>query len=295
MEERVSGPIAHSTMTMEPATVMRAAGFDWDHEVQVALPPSYGSDPERAYPVLWLIDGPQLLHLAIGIVTSLLYGGLAPEMIIVAVGCPGEAGVAEWGRRRIIDLMPPGETALHDGPGGDFLRRMDIPKMPQQADRFLAFLVDEVRPALAARYRMDGDHGLLGHSAGGMFTSYALFARPGAFRRYIVGSPSCYAVDRAIFGLEADHVRAHGDLAASVFFGAGEQEIGQITMAAMGIVSSPVLLAETLAVRRYPSLKLKTRIFPDKDHFSAIADLVGEGIRFVWADRLDPAQRPPTG
>lgn len=289
MNDHTPGPVGRSTMSIEPAIAMRCAAIDWDHEIQVALPRSYGSEPDRAYPVLWLVDGPQLLHLAVGIANALGYGGLAPEMIIVAVGCPGEAGVAEWSRRRIIDLMPPGESHHYDGVGGDFLRAMDIPAMPQQAGDFLAFLVDEVRPALAKRYRMDGDHGLLGHSAGGMFTSYALFARPGAFGRYIIGSPSNYAVDRAPFRLEVDYAKAHDDLAASVFFGAGEQEIGQLIMAAMGIVSSPVLLAETLAVRQYPSLKLTTRIFPGKDHYSAMADIVGEGIRAVWADRLGPA------
>jgi uncharacterized protein len=284
---------ARYTMSIEPAVAMRTAAFDWDYEVQVALPASYGVMPDKHYPVLWLTDGPLLFHLAVGLLNLLVVGGLAPEMIIVGVGCTSEAGVAEYGRRRIIDLTPPGKSMLYDGPGGDFMRKLGVPAdLSQQADDLLAFLVDEVRPALARTYRMDDDHGLMGHSGGGMFASYAMFARPGAFRRYIIGSPSSNAVDKAAFRLEAAYAAANTDLAANVFFGAGEQEIGQLFMAAWGIVSAPVLMAETLLLRQYPSLKVTTRIFQGKDHFTVLADVISEGVRAVWADKVDPAKRP---
>jgi predicted alpha/beta superfamily hydrolase len=288
-------PGARYTISIEPAVAMRAAAFDWDYEVQVALPASYGVMPDKHYPVLWLTDGPLLFHLAVGLLNILVVGGLAPEMIIVGVGCASEAGVAEYGRRRTIDLTPPGKSMLYDGPGGDFMRKLGVPDGgSQQADDLLDFLVDEVRPALVRTYRMDDDHGLMGHSGGGMFASYALFARPGAFRRYIIGSPSSNAVDRAAFRLEAAYAANNKDLAADVFFGAGEQEIGQLFMAAWGIVSAPVLMAETLLLRQYPSLKVTTRIFQGKDHFTALPDVLIEGIRAVWADKVDPAKRPFT-
>jgi predicted alpha/beta superfamily hydrolase len=284
-------------MSIEPPVAMRTAAFNWDYEVQVALPASYGIEPEKRYPVLWLTDGPFLLHLAVGLLNSLVVGSLAPEMIIVAVGCASEEGMAEAGRRRNIDLMPPGKSVFFDGPGGDFMRdltrKMNVPPTPQKADDLLAFLVDEVRPALARTYRMDDDHGLMGHSGGGMFASYALFARPGAFRRYIIGSPSSNAADRAAFRLEEAYAAANKDLQADVFFGAGEQEIGQLFLAAWGIVSAPVLMAETLLLRQYPSLKVTTRIFPGKDHYTVIADIISEGVRAVWADKVNRSTSPP--
>ena len=285
-------PGARCTMSIEPAVSMRTAAFDWDYEVQVALPASYGAVPGKSYPVLWLTDGPFLLHLAVGLLNTLVVGGLAPEMIIVGVGCASEAGATEFGRRRSIDFAPPGKSILFDGPGGDYFRKLGVPEegTRQQADDLLAFLIDEVRPALSRKYRMSDDHGLLGHSGGGMFASYALFARPGAFRRYIIGSPSSNAADRAAFRLESDYAAAHTDLKADVFFGAGELEIGKLSLAAWGIVSAPVLMAETLLLRQYPSLKVTTRIFSGKDHSSVIADIIAEGVRAVWADTLNPAK-----
>jgi len=274
-------------MSIEPPVAMHAAAFGWDYEVQVALPASYGVMPDKRYPTLWLTDGPFLLHLAVGLLNTLVTGGLAPEMIIVGVGCSSDAGAAEFGRRRAIDFTPPGRSILFDGPGGDYFRQLGVPDGGlQKADDLLAFLVEEVRPALTQTYRMSADHGLMGHSGGGMFASYALFARPGAFRRYIIGSPSINAADRACSRLEAEYAAAHTDLNAEVFFGAGELEIGKLSLAAWGIVSAPILMAETLLLRRYPSLGITTRIFPGKDHCSVIADIISEGVRAVWADAL---------
>jgi predicted alpha/beta superfamily hydrolase len=284
-------PGAPCTMSIEPPVTMRAAAFDWGHEIQVALPPSYGVSPEARYPVLWLTDGPLVFHLAVGLLNVLVASGQAPEMILVGVGCASDAGLAEMNRRRDIEFGPPGGSFLPDGPGGDLMRAMGLADDgPRQADAFLAFLVDEVRPPLARAYRMDAaDHGLMGHSHGGLFASYALFARPGAFRRYLIGSPSINAAGRAVFRLEADYAAANADLAADIFFAAGEGEMGQLGGAAWGLVSAAVLMAETLLLRRYPSLKVTTRIFPGKDHLSVVPDLIGEGLRTLWADRLDPA------
>lgn len=288
-------PGARCTMSIEPAVMIRSPAFDWDHEVQVALPASYGAMPDKWYPVLWLTDGSLLLHLTVGLLNTLVIGGLAPEMIVVSVGCPSEAGAAEFGRRRQTDFAPPGRNILFDGPGGDYLRKLGVPEKDgprQQADDFLAFLVDDLRPKLTQSYRMSADHGLLGHSGGGMFASYALFAKPGAFRRYIIGSPSSNATDRAAFRLEAGYAAANADLEADVFFGAGELEIGKLSLAAWGIVSAPVLMAETLLLRQYPSLKVTTRIFPGKNHSSVIVDIIAEGVRAVWADLLESANAP---
>lgn len=286
-------PALRSTPTIEPSRTMRAARFDWSYQVDVALPPSYFARPDARYPVLWVTDGPQLFHLAVGLAAGGAMGGLAPELIIVGVGCPGEEGLAEWQRRRGVDFTPPGADFYWDGPGSDFFKRLGGgPSLPGQANDFLAFLIDSARPALAAQYRMDDDHGLFGHSGGGMFATYALFARPGGFRRYIIGSPSINAVDRSAFRLEKAYAETHKDLPAKVFFGAGEKEIGQTPLAAWGIVSSETLMAETLLLRQYRSLELKTRIFPGKDHFTVIPDIISEGIQSVWADKTQGLPRP---
>src|SRR5687768_3457130 len=42
---------------VQPPRLMRGDGLPWDHEIQVALPPSYFKEPGKSYPVLWVTDG----------------------------------------------------------------------------------------------------------------------------------------------------------------------------------------------------------------------------------------------
>jgi hypothetical protein len=81
-------------------------------------------------------------------------------------------------------------------------------------------------------------------------------------------------------------------LKADLFFGAGEREFVQLVPAAWGLASAPMLMAETLILRQYPSLKVTARIFPGKDHYSVMPDTMAEGLRAVYADRVDPKSRP---
>lgn len=275
------------TLPIQPSRLVKPRGFEWDYEIQIALPGTYASSPEKSYPVLWLMDGTYSFHLTVGLLNYLSWNVNVsiPEMIVVAVGCPTAAGPVEFTYRRNIDFAPPGKTLFYDGPGGDLLRKRlgAATKGEQKGDAFLAFLVDEIRPQLAREYRMTDDHTLFGHSGGGMFASYAMFARPGGFRRYIIASPFSNAVDRVAFRLEEEYAKNNSDMKADIFFGAGEKEIGDLDMASFVIVSAPVLMAETLLLRQYPSLKVTTRIFAGKDHFTALPDLILEGLQAVWS------------
>jgi predicted alpha/beta superfamily hydrolase len=59
---------------------------------------------------------------------------------------------------------------------------------------FEAFLLDELRPFIEARYPADPDNSILfGHSFGGVFTANVLADRPEAFRGYLIASPSVWA------------------------------------------------------------------------------------------------------
>lgn len=278
-------PGARICMSILPPGQFEAPGFDWTYEVQVAVPATYDVLPEKQYPVLWVTDGPSYIPLVVGLLNALSFQHV-PEMIVVGVGCPPELGLLEHGRRRSSDFAPPGTSYFYSGFAGERLKAMaaagGFQPPPQSADRLLSFLVDTLRPELARRFRMANEHVLFGHSGGGMFAGWALFERPQAFAKYIIGSPSINAVERAVFRLEEAYAASHSDLPVSLFLGAGELEIVDPAIAAWGLVSSPVLLAETLRLRNYPSLKLHARVFPGKDHLTVIPDILADGLRALW-------------
>jgi predicted alpha/beta superfamily hydrolase len=277
-------PLRSGLFSVEPPRTMRARGFEWDHEIRVALPSSYTSGGQE-YPVLWIMDNQLEEALAI------LQGR---ELILVSVGAP-RVTTQDNAVRRTYDFTP-GPDQFFDGPLGESLRRhLDAlwpetatPEATGGAQGFLDFLVDDVRPALAADYRMADDHGLVGFSQGGTFVGFSLFARPGAFARYILGSGALYTGNGAIFDLEAAYAAEHDDLPAHVFLAAGDGEITEPVLSSFGLVSATVRLAETLTSREYPSLRLTMKVFPGETHQTMFPLLLGWGVRTVWGDTGSP-------
>jgi uncharacterized protein len=280
------------TVKIEPVRRLRSRSFDWDHEIRIALPASYATT-KQTYPVLWITDGAAYFEQAVKAVNYDLRRHL-PEMIVVAVGAPLEEGKSGFGYRRGYEFSP-GEAPGFTGFGSDLLaRRLGAameqceaagkPGLRSGAAQFLAFLVDELRTTLSTQYRMSLDHTLFGDSAGGTFCIYALLARPEAFSRYICGSPNLSCGNFELFRMEECYAKAHTDLNAAVFLGAGEAEIQDRNeiIPAYGIVSSTVRMAEVLGLRKYPSLQLHVRIFPGEDHASVVPLNLSWGLRMVW-------------
>jgi hypothetical protein len=134
--------------------------------------------PAAGFPVLIVVDGDALFPTALS--AARLQGG-RPEVtgvgpaVILGIGYPGAAPFDAERRRR--DLLPA------DGGADRFLDLIEGGILAQ-VERFAP--IDRARLSLA------------GHSFGGLFSLYALFARPGLFRSYVAGSPSIWWEERAI-------------------------------------------------------------------------------------------------
>jgi predicted alpha/beta superfamily hydrolase len=268
-----------AVISIEPTRRMRAEGFAWDHEIQIALPASYRQS-NRSYPVLWVMDGSWMFRPAACTAFNLNLSKHIPEMIVIAVGAPADAA-NDVLTRRLYDFTPTNDGPAFDGFGAyKGNPNMKLPREFGGGPRFLAFLVDTVRSKLAKEFRMSGRHTLFGDSGGGIFCTYALLARPEAFDNYICGSPTLNWGHQALFRLEEQYAQAHKDLPAQVFFGAGEAEI--LEGYDFGTVSSMTRMAEILQSRSYPSLKLHTRIFSGEDHLSVVAMNLSWGLRTLW-------------
>lgn len=280
-------------VTIEPLQTVRGKKMPWAHEIQVALPPSYHST-DKSYPVLWVMDGSHLFETAV--LTANLYALKVyppvpvPEMIVIGVGVPRTV-VAEYAKRRNVDFSP-SSTYGFDDYGSEFVDEIisssafvSDSERKSGAEKYLSFLVDELRPALAKQYRLAGDNAIWGYSGGGVFCTYALVSRPEAFQRYICGSPGLYSGNKELFHLEHEYAKSHEDLAAKVFFSVGEGEAmeGGI-MSALGVVSSTARMIEILTLRDYPSLDLQFRVLAGEDHLSGLPRSLAVGLRAVWRD-----------
>jgi predicted alpha/beta superfamily hydrolase len=156
------------------ARTMKSMVLNEDRKVLVHLPASYDTSA-RSYPVLYLLDGTQAFLLEMIAITRRLGNDRnAPEMIIVAI----------QNTNRDRDMMP---VVASNYPG------------PPRAEAFLDFLEKELVPDIEKAYRTAQPRILQGKSLSGLFTIYALLAKPTAFNAYIACSAGWFPENKDYF------------------------------------------------------------------------------------------------
>jgi predicted alpha/beta superfamily hydrolase len=154
-------------------------------EYRILVSAPRGPAPEGGFPVFYILDGDAFFNTAVEIARMREWGRLTPS-IVVGIAYPSRAFYD--GPRRTYDFTPPVSADPDwdaDELGG--------------ADRFLAFLTDELRPWVRERYSIDPDRQVLfGHSLGGMFVLYAMFTSPRSFDLYLAASPTLRFSDSLI-------------------------------------------------------------------------------------------------
>lgn len=280
-------PGARANMELLETRAVQSERFDYTHAVTIALPASYRVQPERAYPVLWVLDDPLMTRSAVATVDLLVAGNRIPEMIVIGVGSPSEDGLQGVGRR-IVEFSPPGKGFAAPGLNREAFRSVaPFPEYPHRAADFLAFLGDELRPALGQEFRFADDHILHGHSLGGLFAGYALFARPGLFDRMIIGSPAMANADDAVFKLEREFAAQNTALKADLFVGAGGDEGNEWFLNAGGILSGAARFVETVTLRDYEGLTIQSRFYTGEDHYTVAPRVISDGLRHFYREEAE--------
>lgn len=141
--------------------------------IDVSLPTGYAADSSQRYPVLVVLDGEYEHQIAVAITRFYASTSQVPAMIVV--------GVRNTNRMR--DMTPQPAAGFQTPPeatsaGG--------------ADRFLAFLGDELIPYINRCYRTAPLRVLVGHSLGGLLGLHAIGRRPELFTGYVLMEPSAW-------------------------------------------------------------------------------------------------------
>ena len=155
-------------------------------KVMVWLPPGYDPKGER-YPVLYMHDGQKLFNPATNTggqawevhkrMAALAATGAVRPAIIVGIASTRDRA-REYGPAQAVDALAPELRAALLGdppvPGG----------LPTLSEQYLRFIVDELKPAIDARFRSSperADTFIMGSSMGGMISLYALARYPEVF------------------------------------------------------------------------------------------------------------------
>lgn len=145
-----------------------------------------GTAPAEGYPVIYVLDANTMF----APLSMLVHGqaqrrdatGVTPA-IVVGIGYPTKGLLDEVARAD--DYTPPAPDLSNTGDT----------RAPRQggADKFLAFIENELKPQLQAELPINtARQALYGHSYGGLFSLHVLFTKPEAFQTYIASSPSIW-------------------------------------------------------------------------------------------------------
>lgn len=184
-EERLSGRLKWQPSVLPGAKSSsfhsRATGRTY--RIQIG---KVGREPAGGYPVVYVLDGDAIFPVAFLHGSALAMqpqDNAATSMLVVGVGY-SETTLLDMAARA-ADYTPP--AADYSNTGDAFAKHFG------QADRFLDFLNDELKPAIANDFHIDkANQTLIGHSYGALFGLYALFSQPDSFSSYIVSSPSIW-------------------------------------------------------------------------------------------------------
>jgi predicted alpha/beta superfamily hydrolase len=242
-------------------------------------------------------------NLLFDLVQPIVHGGFAnqasllPTSVVVGVGYPADEGFASFYARRNHDFHGP--WAMTD-PLGQVLHQIfgslkaaeGKPGLTMHAggyDRFMAFLRDELLPALADRFPIDLDarHTLIGDSSGGHFALRALYDPASPFRRIVSISPSFGSAEGSIQQAEAAYAATHDDLDIDLFVCCGTVELDQNAVSALCRFGTGVAwIAEQFGIRRWRNARVHWEVMNHEDHHSITARAVAAGLRSVH--RLRP-------
>lgn len=181
--------------------------LDEERRIVVHLPLNYEREPNKRYPVMYVLDASRLDFDICDRLFTLSSSGLAPECIVV--------GILNNKGKRERDLTPPfmqTETDDSKSPYGN-------------ADTFLSFIRDELIPSIDSGYRTSGYQTITGHSRSGLFVLYTLMEQPQLFHARFCFSTPAWRFDNMIVKRLEDslRVRLTGDR-SYLFFSAGENE-----------------------------------------------------------------------
>jgi predicted alpha/beta superfamily hydrolase len=231
-----------------------------DYLLHVALPPDYATSGKK-YPVLYICDGYWDFTLINGFYGNLIYDRVAPHFIIVGLGYQNVTANAEFDVLRRYDYTPAADAndprAERSGHAADFLRVVE----------------HEVIPFVEQEYRVDSSWRVLsGNSLGGLFSLYALFARPGLFQAHIAASPACHP---ALFELEKQFAASGARLPARLFMTGAEKEWPDF-------LANIVRFNRQLQARRYEGFHYQWRLIDGEGHTGTKAESYNRGVRFAF-------------
>jgi predicted alpha/beta superfamily hydrolase len=186
---QAAGPIAFLPALAGDYFPIQSKFLNRRMHIFVRLPEAYEKEPNKKFPVVYLLDGDSLFPMLAPEHLFLNYDEGIPDAIVVGISY---GGFSPDVNKRDLDFRP----ILEDGSIGG-------------AAQFLRFMEEELLPRVEGHWRADTQHRILfGQSRGGSFAVYAAYERPQLFHGYIASNPGREADTHLLYGMNRDQPKA---------------------------------------------------------------------------------------
>jgi predicted alpha/beta superfamily hydrolase len=244
------------------------------YQLFVTLPFEYEGRKDKTYPVLYQLDGIYsfpIIHATKRILES--QGEIEP-VITVAIA-DSIISPLVFMSSRYYDFMP-----ISDKEQDSILAtRSGLPKemfISGGSDEFIETLETDLIPFIDKTYRTNGDNGLAGHSAGGLFTVYCLFKRPQLFKRYAINSPPLQWKNDFLLDFKDDFFKNLKGQKKKIFVSTAEND-------SPDILRTYFKFKESLKKKKYQGLDLEFVEFENESHNSAIPSSISKTLTVLYA------------
>jgi predicted alpha/beta superfamily hydrolase len=245
--------------------------FNNQRTIRVLVPPGYDDPPnrDRKYPVLYLNDGSAVFKEtgwnAPETVSSLIADHDIEPIILVGIDS-GKAVQGGGDAQRTKEYVPYADPTYD--PAARAPRGVDYPR----------FLLDEVMPAVAKRYRVQSEPagtGIGGASYGGLAALYTVLHHPGVFGKLLLESAPLFIADAAILK-EAAQARRWPE---RVCIGVGTNETDDTRI---NMTSDMQTLRATILAKS-PHTRVQLLVDPEASHEEkAWRNRLPNALTFLW-------------
>jgi predicted alpha/beta superfamily hydrolase len=240
----------------QPVTISGARQYDFTSKLngqtyRVMVFTSPKADAQTSQPVVNVLDGNYYFATACDAMGINLLTGT-----IVGIGYPTDDR-DEIVQRRGFDLTIPSASSASTSE-----------KKHGGGDAFLRVVQEEIKPFVAAHYKIDpARQALFGHSLGGLMVLRELFRHPEDYATYIAASPSIWWGEKAVLADEAAFSKRVQEGAVHVrllLTSAANEQKGSKN----GMVTNATELASRLTPLNPQNFPVTRAIFPDENHRS---------------------------
>lgn len=242
-----------------------------DRRMYIHVPKADPANPNRRFPVLYLLDGENHFHILSAYVDYLSHWGVIPPMIVV--------GIINNARGR--DLTPTKSMVTYDG-------KVDSSyKMTGGNESFFRFIKVELIPYIEKNFKVEPYRVFAGHSFGGITTLNGLFTQPDMFDAYIAVSPSLWWDNKYILKLAEKKLTKSARLNKKLFYSAGNEGINE-----PGSFHTDVVKFDSLVVHQAPKdLSYTYKSYPEETHMTEPIVAYYEALRFIYRNWKPPVKK----